>query len=375
MLKRDNALTEDLSNRFGLWPSRAQTLGWLIRLVAEKGSVCLHRLAADVATRAKIDSTRQRFRRFFEQVALDEAAEARLLADQLGLCGKRGWDLQMDRTNWDFGDVTHNILTLSVLWNGAAVPLFRIMLDKKGNSDTPERDDLLQKVRDVFPGQPIASLTGDREFVGHEWLGWLDENAIPFVMRHKENMYAFRDDQAPVSFSWLARNLKRGETLNLKGGWRIGRGEREASPKVFVVIKRLKKDGSLLILASSFSAKKALAKYKLRWKIETLFGLLKTKGFNLEDTHMKDPARLSTLFGILALAAAMVVKLGVFARRRTPIRMKKHGRPARSLFALGLDTLRRAFAVSTLPQILAAIRILLSPYTRHNPLLKPGVSK
>lgn len=375
MLKRNNALTEDLSNRFGLRPSRAQTLGWLIRLVAEKGSVCLHRLAADVATQAKIDSTRQRFRRFFEQVALDEADEARLLADQLGLCGKRGWDLQIDRTNWDFGDVTHNILTLSVLWHGVAVPLFRTMLDKKGNSDTPERNDLLRKVRDVFPGQKIASLTGDREFIGHEWLEWLDENRIPFAMRHKENMYVFRDGQAPVQLGWLARNLKRGETLNLKGGWRIGHSEREASPKVFLAIKRLEKDGSLLIIASSFSAKKALSKYKLRWKIETLFGLLKTKGFNLEDTHMKDPARLSTLFGILAIAAAMAVKLGVSARRRTPIRMKKHGRPARSLFALGLDTLRRAFAVSSLPQILALIQILLSPCTSRNYLLNFEISE
>jgi hypothetical protein len=195
----------------------------------------------------------------------------------------------------------------------------------------------------------------------------LDEKRIPFVMRHKENMYAFRKGQAPVQLGWLARNLKRGETLNLKGGWRIGKSEREASPKVFLAIKRLKKDGSLLILASSFSAKRALNVYKLRWKIETLFGLLKTKGFNLEDTHMKDPRRLSTLFGILAIAAAMVVKIGVFAQRRTPIPVKKHGRPARSLFALGLDILRRYFARSSLPQIFALIFFLLNPYSRSNP--------
>jgi hypothetical protein len=143
----------------------------------------MHRLAASVATDAMLASVRQRIRRFFEQVTLEEAAEARLLADQLGLCGKRGWDLQIDRTNWDFGDVTHNILTLSVLWNGTAIPLFRIMLDKCGNSDTPERGDLLQKVRDVFPDQPIASLTGDREFIGHEWLVRPAGNPHPYAAR------------------------------------------------------------------------------------------------------------------------------------------------------------------------------------------------
>jgi hypothetical protein len=259
----------------------------------------MHRLAANIATDAKLASVRQRLRRFFEQVTLDEAAGARLLADQLGLCGKRGWDLQIDRTNWDFGETTHTVLTLSVLWNGTAIPLFWTMLDKKGN--------WLRLLR-------LASPT------------------------------SFRDGQEAVQLKWLARDLAPNETLNLKGGWRIGRTERDASPPVFLVIRRLK-NGDLLILAASFSAKRALATYRLRWKIETLFGLLKTKGFNLEDTHMKDPKRLSTLLSILAIADALVVKAGHAARRITPIAVKKHGRPARSVFALGLDTLRRYFVI------------------------------
>ena len=375
MMINDSTLTRTLGNRFWLWPSRAETLGWLVRLTVEKGSVCMHRLSARFATDAKLASTRQRLRRFFEQATLDEAEEARLLTDQLGLCGKRGWDLQVDRTSWDFGDTTHNVLTLSVLWNGTAVPLFWIMLDTEGNSDTGERSNLLQKVRDVFPDQSIASLTGDREFVGHDWLAWLAANHIPFVMRHRENMHAFREGQVPVQLKWLARDLKRGETLNLKGGWRIGRTEGDTSPAVFLAIRGLKKDRTLLILAASFSAKKALAVYRLRWKIETLFGLLKTKGFNLEDTHMKDPKRLSTLFAILAIAAVLVVKVGHAAHRITPIPTKKHGRPARSLFAFGIDTLRRCFVRSNIDQIFAAIPFLLGPKTRCNPLLRQGFAK
>jgi hypothetical protein len=35
-------------------------------------------------------------------------------------------------------------------------------------------------------------------------------------------------------------------------------------------------------------------------EIETLFAALKTRGFNLEATHMTDPAKLSTLIAILA---------------------------------------------------------------------------
>jgi hypothetical protein len=37
---------------------------------------------------------------------------------------------------------------------------------------------------------------------------------------------------------------------------------------------------------------------------EAMFGNLKTKGFNLEDTHLTNADKLSTLFALLALAVA-----------------------------------------------------------------------
>ena len=64
----------------GAWPfdepSRAETLGWLIRLTGGEGSLCMRRLSARIAD-AKLASTRQRPRRFSEHVVLDEAEEVR----------------------------------------------------------------------------------------------------------------------------------------------------------------------------------------------------------------------------------------------------------------------------------------------------------
>jgi hypothetical protein len=67
----------------------------------------------------------------------------------------------------------------------------------------------------------------------------------------------------------------------------------------------------LLALASRTSPKRALALYRKRWKIGSLFGALKTRGFNLEATHMADPAKLSTLIALLTLAAALPARLGL----------------------------------------------------------------
>ena len=44
-----------------------------------------------------------------------------------------------------------------------------------------------------------------------------------------------------------------------------------------------------------------------------MFGNLKTKGFNLEDTHLTNADKLSTLLAVLGLAIALSVKTGVAA--------------------------------------------------------------
>jgi hypothetical protein len=74
---------------------------------------------------------------------------------------------------------------------------------------------------------------------------------------------------------------------------------------------------------------------------------------------MTDPAKLSTLIAILAMAASVAYKTGLWALRDQPRRCKAHGRPARSLFALGLDTLRKFFAPRTFVQSLQLLLGLL----------------
>lgn len=50
--------------------------------------------------------------------------------------------------------------------------------------------------------------------------------------------------------------------------------------------------------------------YKQRWTIENLFAALKTRGFNFEDSHITNAARLENLLGVLCLAAFWAVQLG-----------------------------------------------------------------
>ena len=75
--------------------------------------------------------------------------------------------------------------------DGIAYPLLWEMLDKKGNSDSDERMNLLDceasrrhRFEKTFPNAQIDYICGDREFVGQEWLSYLlIEPQIRFRLR------------------------------------------------------------------------------------------------------------------------------------------------------------------------------------------------
>ena len=98
---------------------------------------------------------------------------------------------------------------------------------------------------------------------------------------------------------------------------------------------------------------KGIEAYGERWQIETLFGSLKSKGFNLEDTHMTAPAKIDRLMSVLAIGFVLSCRAGEAEDKRRPIKVKKHGRPAQSLFRAGLDRL-----VSVLSREMRLLEIL-----------------
>ncbi len=118
----------------------------------------------------------------------------------------------MDRTNWKFGETNINILVIGIVHQGVAFPLLLKMMDKFGNSNTLERIELLNQYNELFGFETIDVLVADREFVGSEWLDYLNTNEIAYHIRIRENF----DVRIPrnnriVKASWLFSDLKRGQ--------------------------------------------------------------------------------------------------------------------------------------------------------------------
>jgi Transposase DDE domain len=102
-------------------------------------------------------------------------------------------------------------------------------------------------------------------------------------------------------------------------------------------------DNDLLVVVTGHKPKSAIADYGKRWGIETLFGCLKTRGFCLESTHLKDAERLGRMVALLTIALCWAFKTGEWLSEHQPITIKKHGRKAKSIFRVGLDYLHRIF--------------------------------
>ena len=82
-------------------------------------------------------------------------------------------------------------------------------------------------------------------------------------------------------------------------------------------------DDFLIVVSSGVGQQQVFEHYARRWEIETLFGCLKSRGFNLEDTHLIDPQRISKLFALLALLFVWTYHTGEALDAKQPILFKK----------------------------------------------------
>jgi hypothetical protein len=243
------------------------------------------------------------------------------------------WVLSLDRTTWKFGAHWYNILTLGIVHQGVAFPVLWWMLDKRGNSNSDERMRLLETFAKRFPTARVNYLCADREFIGQAWVRYLLlEPSLAFRLRLRSTDLIEHDGKGLAARVVFA-HLTVGQSQRLTGTCRVW------GYPVAVEALRLD-DGDLLVVIAPVGTQGLVPDYALRWGIETLFGIFKTRGFCLESTHFTEDERLSKLFALLTLALCWAMQTGLWLQRWQPIAMKKHGRRAKSLFRLGLDYLR-----------------------------------
>jgi hypothetical protein len=327
-------LQQTLQPHVGLSKSRLETLCLIVVGMVSARTVNLSHLACERPTTALVASTYRRLQRFFQHVRLGADWSAPLVVGLLGLDGP--WHLALDRTQWKLGARDVNILMLAVVTRRARVPLIWTVLDNRGGtSDSGDRIALMQRYLAIFGAASIRLLLADREFIGLEWMDFLNKNNIPFAIRMKEKLIVVTEDGRRLSLGSLLRKCRGVRTFRAALG-----GEPSGMLALTFAARRIE-GGDLLIVASNTPARAALAAYRKRWAIECMFGDTKSRGLNLEDTRLVTPRKLALLLGLVALAVAWAAKTAaILIGRKTPAR-KAHGYLAKSWFRIGFDQVRR----------------------------------
>lgn len=327
-----NELVTILNGYFGWNKSRMKCFAGMLIALIKVRTVNLTELACAFGSKAKLESRYKRLKRFFSTFTIEFSCVALWVMSLFGLLNTPIY-LSMDRTNWRWGKKDINILMLSIVYKGIAIPIFWCLLPKFGNSDTNERIDLINRFIVRFGKEIIAGILADREFIGDDWIGWLLKEKISFCIRIKNNTITPNSRGLEVDIDTLFYDLKAGEQRILQDKRKLWK------QKVYLSALRLS-DGELLIVATDKLLEDPILLYGKRWQIETLFGCLKSKGFGFEETRITKPERIEKLLVLLTVAFCWAHKIGEWRHEEKAIPIKKHGRKLQSYFRYGLDYVR-----------------------------------
>lgn len=313
--------------------ARLKLISHFVIALCKVQTVTFEKLANAFDSESDSESSLRRIQRFVANYSLDSDLIARLVFNLLPEQGKL--ILSIDRTNWKFGQTNINIFMLGVVYKGVAFPLLFTMLDKRGNSNSQERIDLINRFIALFGKYVIDSVVADREFVGEQWLEFLNRNNIRYYIRIRNNFKVFLPHKnKEIKASHLFTRFKTDEFVYYNKIVRIN-GQLCYLSGCKLNDRKGKQD--FLIIVSFNKPEKAQEHYKQRWQIEMCFKAMKSSGFDIEKTHLQDIQRIEKLILLVMIAFVWCYKVGIYLHQINPIKIKKHGRKAKSIFKNGLS--------------------------------------
>jgi len=243
--------------------ARIKFISLFVIALTKVRTVSFENLARAFDTKAEESSSLRRIQRFIAGYALDSDLIAKLIFSLLP--NKEQLTLSIDRTNWKFGKTDINIFMLGIVYQGVAFPLLFSMLKKRGNSNSQERINLIERYINLFGAETIDCIVADREFVGEKWLKYLNDNKLRYYIRIRNNFKVFVPGKnKTVKAFWLFNAFKINEFVYYPNIVKVN------GQLCYLSGSKLNK-GEYLILVSFTKPEKADYYYKQRWQIEMTF--------------------------------------------------------------------------------------------------------
>lgn len=304
-----HALNEYLSQCQDLWCDvrHLQTLCWMIIGILQSQSVHLNGFGVHVVSRATYAQSHQRrFRRWLSNRRIDTAAvHHMLMAQALSAWGKNRIYLSLDTTMvWN----CFCIVWVGVVYRGRTVPIaWRVVAQSSSTVRLWTIQRVLRQAARVLPDGVAIVLLADRGFADGKLMKYLKENlGWHFRIRIK------RSFQFQMEGQWLkvsSVSFQPGQAYFTPG---VSIGKTKPYPNVYLALAHDKlSDEDWVIVSDEPTSLQTFAQYRLRFCVEESFLDLKSNGFNLDASRLRDKFALSQLCGVIALTMLFLVLQGV----------------------------------------------------------------
>ncbi len=232
-------------------------------------------------------------------------------------------------------------LMIHVIYKGRALPLAWVVRQcPKGHAPEALHIELVELVSALIPDGTKVVFLGDGEFDGTDLQKTMNEAGWLYACRTAKSTVATWEG-IQFNLDLLGSSIKPGRFIELKEV----QFTRDAYGPVMVLCCWAKDEAEPLYLVSNLSlSEEAIKYYQKRFRIETFFSDQKSRGFNIQKSHLEDPQRLSRLLIATCLAYIWIVYLGSLCKKdgwHSIIHRRK--RCDLSLFQLGLRLLEHFF--------------------------------
>jgi hypothetical protein len=234
----------------------------------------------------------------------------------------------------DGSEVGHHCITLmaSVIYQKRALPVaWLVVSGSKGHLAEEIHLKLLEQLKTILPEDCQAIFLGDGEFDGIGLQAALQASGWNYVCRTAKNMQLYGEEEP---FSFVDLFLRPGDCLGIPDV----QFTRQAYGCVTAIGWWKKGFKEPIYLVTNFElVKEACYWYQKRFQIETFFSDEKSRGFNLQKSHVSNTQRLARLMMATCLAYLWLVYLGITAHREGWVDIiHRTDRCDWSLFRLGL---------------------------------------
>jgi hypothetical protein len=284
------------------------TLKILVYLLQSQKQVSIELLATLMPYPIQFESRRRSLQRFLKLDCLNiKSLWFPLVKKILQAKFKNSKPLKVaiDRTQWR----EQNVFMLSLVWQKRSIPLYWLLLDKKGSSNICEQQALITPVLELLSDYKIIIL-GDREFGSVKLAYWLCQKKVKFILRVKQGRYIQENNSDYILLSDMG--LLPGKSFYLsdvKVTKQKGCGSFDIAAYWSRKYREKEEDKGWYLLTNLGDLKQSIDTFKCRSGIEAMFKDCKTGGYNLEKSHANNQ-RLNSLILLIAIAYSCAILQG-----------------------------------------------------------------